>query len=93
MEPLIPDRSWCLFRPCPPGSLEGHIVLLQFSTVAAGENDGRFTVKMCRSGRTVTADGWRHEQNQLPPINPAFDPIETENTGESVIVTAFLQTV
>jgi hypothetical protein len=31
MKPLIPDGSWCLFRPCRPGSREGRIVLVQFA--------------------------------------------------------------
>ena len=43
MEPLIPDGSWCLFRPCPAGSREGRIVLVQLATDGAGEHGGRFT--------------------------------------------------
>ncbi len=44
VEPLIPDSSWCVFRPCPVGSREGRIVLVQFVSLGAGENDGQFTV-------------------------------------------------
>jgi len=76
MEPLIPDGSWCLFRPCPAGSREGRIVLVQLGTDGAGENGGRFTVKKYHSEKTVTADGWRHDRIQLLPVNPAFKPIE-----------------
>jgi hypothetical protein len=36
MEPLIPDGSWCLFRPCPAGSREGRIVLVQFAVKRRG---------------------------------------------------------
>ena len=36
MEPLIPDGSWCLFRPCPAGSREGRIVLVQFASLEIG---------------------------------------------------------
>jgi hypothetical protein len=36
MEPLIPDGSWCLFRPCPAGSREGRIVLVQFAVTRRG---------------------------------------------------------
>ncbi|MCX7412189.1 MAG: DEAD/DEAH box helicase family protein [Planctomycetia bacterium] len=78
MEPLIADGSWCLFRPCPAGSREGRIVLVQLSTDGAGENGGRFTVKKYHSEKTVTADGWRHDRIQLLPLNPAFEPIEIE---------------
>jgi hypothetical protein len=36
MEPLIPDGSWCLFCPCPAGSREGRIVLVQFAVKRRG---------------------------------------------------------
>jgi phage repressor protein C with HTH and peptisase S24 domain len=78
MEPLIPDGSWCLFRPCPAGSREGRILLVQLGTDGAGENGGRFTVKKYHSKKTVTADRWRHDRIQLLPMNPAFESIELE---------------
>jgi phage repressor protein C with HTH and peptisase S24 domain len=92
MEPLIPDGSWCLFRPCPAGSREGRIVLVQLSTDGAGENGGRFTVKKYQSEKTVTPDGWRHTSLQLVPLNPAFEPIEieAEQAADIVIVGEFL---
>jgi SOS-response transcriptional repressor LexA len=91
MEPLIPDGSWCLFRPCPAGSREGRIVLVQLATDGAGENGGRFTVKKYRSEKTVTADGWRHDRIQLLPVNPAFEPIEIEaEAGADLLVVAEL---
>jgi len=91
MEPLIPDGSWCLFRPCPAGSREGRIVLVQLGTDGAGENGGRFTVKKYHSEKIVTAAGWRHTSLQLLPLNPAFEPIEIEGevAGDVVIVGEF----
>jgi superfamily II DNA or RNA helicase/diadenosine tetraphosphate (Ap4A) HIT family hydrolase/SOS-response transcriptional repressor LexA len=91
MEPLIPNGSWCLFRPCPAGSREGRIVLVQLGTDGAGENGGRFTVKKYHSEKTVTADGWRHTSLQLLPVNPAFEAIEIEGevAGDVVIVGEF----
>ena len=88
MEPLIPDGSWCLFRPCPAGSRGGRIVLVQLGTDGAGENGCRFTVKKYHSEKTVTADGWRHDRIQLLPVNPAFEPIEieAETSGDLTIV-------
>ena len=88
MEPLIPDGSWCLFRPCPAGSREGRIVLVQLGTDGSGENGGRFTVEKYHSEKTVTADGLRHDRIQLLPVNPAFKPIEieAENAEDLVIV-------
>jgi SOS-response transcriptional repressor LexA len=93
MEPLIPDGSWCLFRPCPAGSREGRIVLVQLGTDGAGENGGRFTVKKYHSEKTVTADGWRHDRIQLLPVNPVFEPIAVapEDAFAMMIVGELLQ--
>jgi SOS-response transcriptional repressor LexA len=95
MDPLIPDGSWCLFRPCPAGSREGRIVLVQLGTDGAGEHGGRFTVKKYHSEKTVTADGWRHDRIQLLPVNPAFEPIEVEpeNAGDLMIVGEYLSPI
>ena len=92
MEPLIPDGSWCLFRPCPAGSREGRIVLVQLGTDGAGEHGSRFTVKKYHSEKSVTADGWRHTSLQLQPLNLAFEPIEIEAevAADIVIVGEFL---
>ena len=95
MEPLIPDGSWCLFRPCPAGSREGRILLVQFASLGAGENGGRFTVKKYHSEKTVTADGWRHDRIQLLPVNPAFEAItlEPEDADALTIVGEFSKLV
>jgi SOS-response transcriptional repressor LexA len=95
MEPLIPDGSWCLFRPCPAGSREGRIVLVQFSSLGAGENGGRFTVKKYRSEKPVTADGWRHDRIQLLPVNPAFEPItlEPEEASDLLVAGEFVKSL
>ncbi len=93
MEPLIPDGSWCLFRPCPAGSREGRIVLVQFTTLGVGDNGGRFTVKKYHAEKTFTADGWRHDSIQLLPLNPAFEPIglEPEDAADLMIVGEFVR--
>jgi SOS-response transcriptional repressor LexA len=61
---------------------------VQFASLGAGENGGRFTVKKYHSEKTVTADGWRHDRIQLLPLNPAYKPIEIEpeDAGELRIV-------
>ena len=93
MEPLIPDGSWCLFRPCPAGSREGRILLVQFNTLGAGENGGRFTVKKYHAEKTVTAEGWRHDRVELLPLNRAFPPIELEpeDSADLTIVGEFVR--
>jgi superfamily II DNA or RNA helicase/diadenosine tetraphosphate (Ap4A) HIT family hydrolase/HKD family nuclease/SOS-response transcriptional repressor LexA len=75
MEPKIKDGSWNLFRPCPLGSREGRIVLVQFNSMGDSENGGRFTVKKYHSAKTVSQDAWQHDRIELLPLNPDYDPI------------------
>ena len=75
MEPKIKDGSWNLFRPCPLGSREGRIVLVQFNSMGDPENGGRFTVKKYHSAKTVSEDTWQHEHIELLPLNPNYGPI------------------
>jgi phage repressor protein C with HTH and peptisase S24 domain len=93
MEPLIPDGSWCLFRPCPAGSRDGRIVLVQLGTDGAGEIGGRFAAKKYHSQKTVTANGWRHDCIQLLPLNPAFEPItlKQEDAGDLHVIGEFVR--
>jgi len=69
------------------------IVLVQFASLGAGENSGRFTVKKYRSEKTVAADGWRHTSLQLLPVNPAFRLItlEPEDAWDLTIVGEFVR--
>ena len=75
MEPKIKDGSWNLFRPCPQGSREGRIVLVQFNSMGDPENGGRFTVKKYHSVKTLSEDAWQHDRIELLPLNPDYDPI------------------
>lgn len=88
MEPRIQDGSWALFRPCPAGSREGRIVLVQFSSRGVSEDGGRFTVKKYHSVKSTSPDGWKHEKIELRPLNPNFEPIilEPQDTSEMMIV-------
>lgn len=75
MEPKIADGSWNLFRPCPQGSREGRIVLVQFNSRGDLEDVGRITVKKYHSAKTVKEDGWKHEHIELLPLNPDYNTI------------------
>ncbi len=78
MEPKIKDGSWNLFRPCPAGSREGRIVLVQFNSMGDPENGGRFTVKKYHSAKTVADDAWQHDRVELLPLNMEYEPIPVE---------------
>ena len=88
MEPKIKDGSWNLFRPCPQGSREGRIVLVQFNSMGDLENGGRFTVKKYHSAKTVSEDDWQHDCIELLPLNPDYDSIivEPHEATEMVVV-------
>ena len=88
MEPKIKDGSWNLFRPCPAGSREGRIVLVQFNSMGEPENGGRFTVKKYHSTKTVSEDAWQHDRIELLPLNSDFDPIlvAAQEAPEMVVV-------
>lgn len=95
MEPRIHDGSWALFRPCPAGSREGRIVLVQFSSRGVAEDGGRFTVKKYHSVKSTSPDGWKHEKIELRPLNPEFEPIivEPQDASEMVIVGELVATL
>ena len=76
-----------LIRLCPQGSREGRIVLVQFNSRGDLENGGRFTVKKYHSAKSVTEAGWKHEQIELLPLNPDYDPINVApHEGPEMVV-------
>jgi len=87
MEPKIKDGSWNLFRPCPHGSREGRIVLVQFNSMGDPENGGRFTVKKYHSAKTFSEDAWQHDCIELLPLNPDYAPIPVaSHEGPEMVV-------
>lgn len=95
MEPTIPDRSWCLFRPCPAGSREGRLLLVQVNTHADPEDGGRYTVKRYHSLKQATNDGWVHESIRLEPLNKSYQPIEisSEEAEDVRVVGEFIRVI
>ena len=93
MEPKIASDSWCLFRPCPLGSRDGRVLLMQFQTDCDAEGGGRFTVKKYHSEKSIGEDSWQHRVIQLLPLNPEYRPIEiTEaNSDEMFVVGEFVR--
>jgi SOS-response transcriptional repressor LexA len=75
MEPKIPSGSWCLFRPCPAGTKQNRLLLVQLNSFTDPIDGGRYTVKKYRSEIESVEDSWQHKSITLVPLNPAFDPI------------------
>jgi len=89
MQPRIPNAAWCLFRPCPAGSRQGRLLLVQLRTESSAETGGRYTVKRYHSKKTQTADGWEHQTIELQPINPDYPTIPlTAETATDVVINA-----
>jgi len=71
MEPGIPDRSYCLFRPVDLPSSPDRVVLVRHAGVTDPQSGGQFTVKRYRE--EVGADGGKSVV--LVPENAEFEPI------------------
>ncbi len=96
MEPLILERSWCLFVAPVEGSRQGRVVLVQHRAIHDPETGGSYTVKRYRSEKRRSGQGeWRHEVVRLEPLNPHFKPIVLKDVpeGEVKVVAEFLEVV
>lgn len=94
MEPLIPDGSYCLFKPVPAGTREGRKLLIWHAGVTDNETGGQYTLKVYSSKKTISDDGsWQHEQISLKPINPAYEPVllTPESAGDVQVIAEFVQ--
>ena len=93
MIPLIPDGSWCVFRPPRAGTREGKILLIWHSGISDPHTGGQYTVKQYHSEKKADPDqGWYHTRIELRPKNPSYDPIvlEPRDEGEVKIIAEFV---
>ena len=88
MEPMIPDRAYCLFRAPVEGTRQGKTVLVQLRDSTDPETSQRYTVKRYASEKAQAGDAWRHEKITLKPVNPDFDAIVLTdmNEGECQVI-------
>ena len=86
MEPLVPDGSYCLFRPVPAGSREGRKLLVWHAGVTDPESGGQYTLKVYHSEKSVRPDAeWQHEKIILKPLNHDYDPVVLEASDEEAV--------
>ncbi len=95
MEPKITDGGWCLFRPCPAGSKNGRLLLIQCQTQHDPVDGGRYTVKKYKSAKLATDEGWSHESVELQPLNPEFPSIQisADDTTDLRVIGEFVRVV
>ncbi|MEZ6150140.1 MAG: S24 family peptidase [Pirellulaceae bacterium] len=93
MRPRIPSGAWCLFRPCPAGSRQDRLVLVQLHKHFDPEDGGRYTVKKYRSTKQSNEDGWEHQTIELVPLNPEYQPlkISAEDAAEVRVIGEFVR--
>ncbi|MBN1546229.1 MAG: S24 family peptidase, partial [Syntrophaceae bacterium] len=94
MEPLIPDKSYCLFSTPVAGTRQGRMVVVELLDAIDPETGERYTVKRYQSEKVTSEDGtWRHVKIILKPNNPDFQPIELtcDDEGSVRVVAELLE--
>lgn len=86
MEPLVPDGSYCLFRPVPAGTRQGRKLLLWHAGITDNETGGQYTLKVYSSEKVTWGnDDWKHERITLKPLNPQYQPLVLEPDDEGQV--------
>lgn len=77
MNQRIPNGSWCLFKFNPGGSRDGKIVLVQHRNIQDPAYSGSFTIKVYKSQKVPTDEGWQHAHIKLEPRSdqPEFETL------------------
>jgi len=89
MEPIISDRSLCVFRRNVTGSRQGRLVLVEHR----GDAQDSYTVKRYTSRKRQLPDGtWAHERILLEPLNSEFEALELNPDEDAFrIIAEFVQ--
>ena len=95
MEPRIHDGDWCLFRPCPAGSRQNRLLLVQVNSHLDPEDGGRYTIKRYNSTKRQDEDGWQHQTIELQPLNKDYSAIQIspEDAEDIRIIGEFVSVV
>lgn len=83
MNRVIPNGSWCLFKPTPAGSRAGKVLLVQHKDIQDDSNGGQYTVKAYESVKEPEGDRWRHAKILLKPRSKETGFKTIELTGEA----------
>jgi len=90
MNKIIPNGSICLFERYQGGSRNGLICLVESSSFADRDFGANYTVKEYTSKKTITDEGWQHQEITLLPksSDTTYRPIvlrDEETTDLQVI--------
>lgn len=77
MDKIIPNGAICLFEKYDGGSRNGLICLVESSSFVDRDFGANYTIKEYRSKKTVSEEGWQHEEITLLPKSkdPSYQPI------------------
>lgn len=76
MNKIIPNGSICLFEKYTGGSRNGKIVLVEMTDYKDADFGSNYTIKEYSSKKTISEEGWTHEEiNLLPKSNEDYLPI------------------
>ena len=89
MNKRIPNGSICIFKKYKGGSRNGKIVLVENRDIQDPDFNSAFTVKTYSSQKTITEDGWTHDEIVLKPnsFDDSFEDIVlSKESGEEMRV-------
>lgn len=77
MNKIIPNGAICLFERYTGGSRNGLICLVESSSFTDKDFGANYTIKEYTSKKTVSEEGWQHQEIALLPktTDPSYEPI------------------
>ena len=95
MNKIIPNGSICLFEKYYGGSRNGLICLVQSQNFTDQDFGANYTIKEYSSKKTVSEEGWNHEEITLWPKSndDAYKPIilRDEETIDLKVIAVFVK--
>lgn len=96
MNKIIPNDSVCLFERYTGGSRNGKIVLVEMTDFNDSDTGSNYTVKEYTSKKTVSEEGWKHEEITLLPRSSNYYPpiiLRDEGTLNLKVVGVFIKVI
>lgn len=94
MNRRIPSGAWCLFKENPAGSRNNKIVIVQHQDIQDQDTGASYTVKLYKSEKRSSADGWRHSKIVLRPDSNREEYVDLvfgeETVGELSVIGEFV---
>ncbi|WP_313447726.1 S24 family peptidase [Sphingobacterium sp.] len=95
MNKIIPNGSICLFERYQGGSRNGLICLVESSSFEDRDFGANYTIKEYSSKKTITEEGWQHQEIILLPksTDDSYSPIilKDEETVDLQVIGVFRQ--